>query len=473
MPQRRSRIAAALAQSELATALADLRDGLEVPPFTSEALAEAASASVAAPSLDLREVPFATLDPVGSRDLDQAFHLQRAGTGFTVRYAIADVPAFVAPGGALDAVARSRGETLYAANGSLPLHPRVLSERRASLLPGVERPALVWTFSLDAEGAVGDVRLERALIRSRMQLDYAGTQRALDAGEEHPASLLPEIGRLRIEQEVRRGGASLNLPDDEVVRRDDGSYGIERRSPLPVEEWNAQLSLMAGMAAAQLMLEARIGILRVMPQPDDDAFATFRRQTTALGVPWTQGRYGDYLRALDRDDPRTLPVLEAATSLFRGAGYRAFDGELPDERTQSAIATPYAHATAPLRRLVDRWSLTIALAVSEGNPVPEWVRESLPEVPGLMQASGQRSSQLASRTFDFVEAALLAPHVGEVFTALVIRVNASGNGVVQLSEPAVTAAVALPPGATAGETVRVLLTAADVAKGHVAFATGA
>ena len=226
---------------------------------------------------------------------------------------------------------------------------------------------------------------------------------------------------------------------------------------------------MTGMAAAQLMLQARIGILRTMPQPEDAAFETFRHQTEALGVPWTTGRYGDYLRTLDKEDPRTLPILEAASALFRGAGYVAFDGTVPAETTQAAIAAPYAHATAPLRRLVDRWSLTVALAVSRGEEVPAWVRQSLPLLPDLMRASAQRASALSSRTIDLVEAALLAPRVGETFDAVVIRRNGE-RGTVQIEEPPVTASVALPPEAAAGAAVRVTLTAAGVTKGQISFA---
>lgn len=144
MPQRRAHVAPSAAQSELAQALAALRASLDAPvEFSPEAEAEASSVAPAAPELDLRDVPFATLDPPGSKDLDQAFHLARAGSGFEVRYAIADVPSFVTAGGALDAAARERGQTLYAADGSIPLHPRALSEDRASLLPDVERPAQI------------------------------------------------------------------------------------------------------------------------------------------------------------------------------------------------------------------------------------------------------------------------------------------------------------------------------------------
>ncbi|QDE34553.1 RNB domain-containing ribonuclease [Microbacterium foliorum] len=469
MPQRRSHVAPSAAQTELAAALAALRESLDAPTdFPTSVVAEAEASEAAVPELDLRDIPFATLDPQGSRDLDQAFHLERRDSGYTVRYAIADVPGFVAPGGAVDAEARRRGQTLYAADGRIPLHPKVLSEDRASLLADADRPGLVWTFALDSAGVVEEFRLERALIRSRAQLEYASTQAALDRGEGGPAALLPEIGALRIEQEKIRGGASLNLPDVEVTRAADGTYAIERRHPLPVEEWNAQLSLMTGMAAASLMIGAGIGILRTMPQPDEKSFEAFRHQTEALGRPWTTGTYGDYLRELDREDPMTLPILEAAASLFRGAGYVAFDGSVPPDVEQAAIAAPYAHATAPLRRLIDRWSLAICLAVSEGREVPSWVRESLPDLPALMQESGQRASRLDSATINCVEAALMTPLVGSAVDATVIEIRGE-RAAVQIAEPAVTASAPIPADTVPGAVVRLRVVRADIARGEIEF----
>ena len=154
MPLRRARLTSSTAQSELAEALAALPVQLDVPQgFPAEVTAEAHAATATAPDLDLRDIPFATLDPAGSKDLDQAFHLERLGPAWRVRYAIADVPGFVAPGGTVDAEARKRGQTLYAADGAVPLHPPVIGERKASLLPGQDRPAYVWTFDLDDAGA--------------------------------------------------------------------------------------------------------------------------------------------------------------------------------------------------------------------------------------------------------------------------------------------------------------------------------
>ncbi|MFK0401472.1 RNB domain-containing ribonuclease [Microbacterium sp. NPDC090225] len=469
MPQRRSHVDSSAAQTELAVALSALRADLDAPlDFPADVLDEARSSTSASPHLDLRDVPFVTLDPAGSRDLDQAFHLERDDHGYAVRYAIADVPGFVTPGGSVDIEARRRGQTLYAADGSIPLHPPVLSEDRASLLPGVERPALVWTFRLDGDGSVVDTRLERARIRSRHQLEYAGVQEAIDRGEGGPAALLPEIGRLRIAQERARGGASLNLPDEEVVRTDDGGYAIRRRSPLPVEEWNAQLSLMTGMAAASIMLDAGVGILRTMPRPDDAAFDTFRRQAAALGRPWTTGDYGDFLRDLDRTDPLTLPVLQAAATLFRGAGYVTFDGSTPTGTMQAAIAAPYAHATAPLRRLVDRWTLTICLAVSRGEAVPTWVRDSLADLPGLMQESSQRASRLDAATVNAVEAALMTPLVDTWVDATIIELRGE-RARIQLADPAVTASASVPIDARPGEVVRLRVARADIGAGEIEF----
>ncbi|MFK4730179.1 RNB domain-containing ribonuclease [Agromyces mediolanus] len=480
MPARRTHLAPSSAQSELAGALAALRSELELPTgFDAEVLAEAEAAVRAEPrpTRDLRELPFATLDPAGARDLDQAFLIERrAGGGWLFRYAIADVPAFVRPSGSVDEEARRRGQSLYAADGMIPLHPPVIGVDRASLLPGEERAAYVWTFRLDDAGAVESTGLERALVRSQARLDYESAQHAVDAGaHDGPLAELPALGAARLEQERLRGGASLDLPDEEVLRDEHGAYRIERRLPLPVETWNAQLSILTGIAAAELMLAGGVGVLRTMPAPDADAVAAFRVRTEALGLAWPESLpYGEYLRSLDRGDPRTGPVLRAAASLFRGAGYAVFDGAPPADPVQAAIAAPYAHVTAPIRRLVDRWGLVASLAAAEGRSTPDWLRASLPELPALMQASAARASRLEQATLDRVEAALLADRIGEAFEATVVERRGEDRVVVQLDDPAVTASCAAPAGVPPepGERMPVVLEHADIRSGTVGFRPG-
>lgn len=458
------------ADGELAKVLTAIRAELGVAadfPTEVEAEARSAIASVTLPEKSLLDVPFFTIDPTGSLDLDQAMHLERTGAGYSVRYAIADVAAFVKPGGAIDLEVRRRGQTLYPPDGRIPLHPTVVSELAASLLPGEERGAYVWTFELDPDARLVSTDLVRARVRSRRRYSYEEVQRLVD-GDAPPAelALLKEFGLGRIALERERGGASLGRPDQEV-REVDGRYQLIRRRPLEAEGWNAQVSLLTGMAAAQLMLDGGIGILRTMPPPDAEAITWFRRRAKALGTPWeTDVGYGAYLRTLDPAEPAQLAILHAAASLFRGAGYTAFDDESPEHPVQSAVAAPYAHATAPLRRLVDRFVLVVCEALASGREVPGWARTALPEIPAIMASSDGLAGRLDNAVMSAVEAAVLHDRVGESFAATVIDVK-NGGGVLQLDDVAVTA-----PGEgrlVPGERVTATLVTADIDTGTVLF----
>lgn len=458
------------ADTELARALAALREEFDVTDeFPPNVIAEATEAVATAtlPETDLRELPFITIDPADSMDLDQAMQLERNGDGYVVRYAIADVPAFVVPGGAIDAEAHKRGQTYYPPDGRIPLHPTIVSEKVASLLPDEVRGAYVWTFDLDAEARVTRTRLDRAKVHSIGRYDYDEVQTLVDSGTAPEGiALLKEIGEKRIVLERQRGGASLGRPDQEI-HETDGRYTLVRRQPVEAESWNAQISLMTGMAAATLMLDGKVGILRTMPRPDDDSVAAFGRSAAALGTPWPEDMpYGEFLRTLDPADPYELAIMHAAASLFRGAGYTAFDAEVPELVIQSAVAAPYAHATAPLRRLVDRYVLVVCEALSNGREIPGWARDALPELPAIMAASDNLAGRINNESVKRVEAAVLRSKSGEVFPATVLREN-NGGGQIQLDDPAVTAQC--EGDLMAGESIRARLVSADIATGKVHF----
>ncbi|HWC32455.1 MAG TPA: RNB domain-containing ribonuclease, partial [Actinomycetota bacterium] len=146
-----------LPTEDLRPGLDEIRREFDVPgafPPEVEQEAERAAASPAGDDerRDARDLPRLTIDPPGSRDLDQAFGALRAGRGYRVHYAIADLTPFVRPGGAVDAETWRRGETGYMPDARAPLHPRVLSEGAASLLPAEDRPAVLWTIDLDERG---------------------------------------------------------------------------------------------------------------------------------------------------------------------------------------------------------------------------------------------------------------------------------------------------------------------------------
>jgi exoribonuclease R len=447
-----------------------LRRELKLPegyPAAGQQEAERSAAEPPRPPVDRTDIPFATIDPATSLDLDQAMCLRRrSGGGYRVHYAIADVVSWVRPGGPLDVETWGRGQTVYLPDGKVPLHPKVLSEDAASLLPDRDRPAVVWTIDLDADGATVAVGVERALVRSRAKLAYERVQSDVDGGQAaEPVALLPEIGKLLIERGLARGALNLPTPDQEIEQDGDG-WRLRLRAPLAVEEYNAQISLLTGMSAAKIMIDGRIGVLRTMPVPQPEAVAKLRAAAPALGVLWPAGvQAGAVIATLDPADPRSAAFLDQAAELMRGAGYRAFEGQAPVDSGHGAVAAPYAHVTAPLRRLADRYATEVCLALHSGAEVPDWVRQALPRLPEVMTASGRVAGAAERGAVDLVEAVLLAGRVGEVFEAAVLDVD---PGVVALEDPPVRARCE-GDGLVPGTQVRVRLVEADPSRRKVVF----
>ncbi|WP_116452108.1 RNB domain-containing ribonuclease [Blastococcus litoris] len=451
---------------------AAIRAEFEVPEeFPAVVLAEAElrAAQPRLPELDATDVPLVTLDPVGSRDLDQAVHLERRGDGFRVSYAIADVGAAVDLGGPLDAEARRRGQTLYSPDRRTPLHPPVLSEGAASLLPGELRAAALWTVDLDADGEVAGVQLRRARVRSRAQLDYPAVQAQADAGTLPDAlALLPAIGALLQQRAAERGAIELGTPDQSVEAASDGGWRLVLRGDLPVEGWNAQISLLTGRCAAALMLEGGVGVLRTLPPPRPQDVEQLRLLAPALGVDWPAGAApGAVVAGLDPARPGHAAFLEEAVILLRGAAYTAFDGAAPEQPGHGGVGAPYAHVTAPLRRLVDRFGTEVCLALAAGREPDPALRAALPELPALMAASDRRTRDAERAVVDATEAWLLRGREGQDFPAVVVEAE-DGRGTVVLDDLAIRGRCT-GEGLRPGTRVRVRLETADVQARSVAF----
>ena len=460
----------------VAACLADLRAELRIPSgFPPQVTAEAEEAAVAGPAglgprQDHTGLDLVTVDPPDSLDLDQAYTAERRGSGVRVWYAIADVAAFVPANGAVAAESLQRGVTLYAPDGRASLHPEVLSEGAASLLPDGDRPALLWRMDLDSDGIMTDAEVVRATVRSRAKLSYRDVQQDIDGGmAAAPLQLLRRVGLGRLEVEADRGGVSLNLPSQEVVAVGDG-FELHYDRTLPVERWNAQISLLTGMAAADLMVSAGVGLLRTLPPAPDDVLLALRNAARTLDIPWADDQtYADAVRELGPDRPTHAAFLAVAVRALRGAGYAAFDGEVPGHHEHAAIAAPYAHVTAPLRRVVDRYAGEIALAICRGGRPPDWVMDTLDDLPSVMGRARSRESALERNVVDLTEALVLEPEVGRRFDAVVTVVDREGRATIQLRRPAVIAALEDPGAAEPGDELTVELVAADPEARRVTF----
>ena len=461
---------------ELEAGISQIQAEMKVTPdFPDEVVAAAkeAAAEPRLPSRDRTDMPFVTIDPPGSMDLDQALFIERDGDGYVVHYAIADLAAFITPGDPVDEEAHRRGETLYGADSTIPLHPTELSEGAASLLPDEVRPALVWSIKVDETGEGNDVVVERGLVRSRARYDYEQVQKQIDEGSaEESLMLLREVGKLRLEREAARGGVSLPLPEQEVDVEGD-HWRLTFRSLLPVEQWNAQISLLTGFAAASLMVYARVGLLRTLPPADPRDVQRLHRTARALKIDWpAEQLYPDFIRSLDPSQPAHAAMITACTRLLRGAAYVSFNGEVPEQPQHAALASEYAHVTAPLRRLADRYALEVCASLCAGDEVPDWVVTGLKEMPEVMAQSGRRSHQYEGAVLDLVEAGVLRGREGERFAAVVVDLDDRDEkrGTVTLQDPAVEAEVTSADKLPLGEDVEVTLQTADVRSRTVEFA---
>ena len=427
--------------------------------FPDEVLVEAERAAAADwprdGRVDLRDREFVTIDPPGSMDLDQAMLLERDGDGFAVNYAIADVSAIVPAGGAVEREAWLRGQTVYLPDKRVSLYPPAISEGAASLLPDQERPALVYRIGLDSSGAQRSARLDRAVVRSHRRLAYG----------EGTIPLLEEIGERRIAIARERGALSLDAPAQEVVPDPTAPYGyrLELEQRRPDEDWNAEISLLAGMAAAGIMRERGVGLLRTMGAADAYRVDRVRAAAQALGVAWPGGEtFEHFAMRLDPSIPREAALIEEARDAMGHAGYRYFEGAVPPDAIHAGIAAFYAHTTAPLRRLADRYVLEL---VAGGGD-----RAALQKLPEVMAEAGGRAARVEAAVVDDMEARLLEHRVGETFAAVAMENDRRGT-IIRIADPPVRARMHADPTPTPGDAVRAQLIRADPVSRSLEFRT--
>lgn len=447
----------------LATGLAKIRTEFHVlDGFPPDVIALAQTAARWEPSqhADRTAIPFVTLDPATSTDLDQAFSIEASGSDLLLHYAIADVAWFVEDGDAVDLEAWARGETLYLPDGKAGLYPQVLAEGAASLLPSGPRPAVVFTIRIAADGAVRLDGAERAIIQSRAKLAYDSV-RASDV----PAGFA-EIARRMAANEERRGASRVDPPEQEVEQLADGTFQLSFRPLQQSEQDNAALSLAANMAIADAMLAHRTGLFRVMAPPDASKVQRLRSAAQALGLSWPASTsLRDYQRTLDPGDRQQAALMLEIRRAGSGASYQPYtEGVVP---WHEAMAATYAHATAPLRRLADRYVVRCALAIANGQPVPQAVTDGFARLPTVMGRADARASQINHAAIDLAEAVMLKGRQGEIFKAVVTDV-ADQRMRVQLSNMPVVANVKAS-GFRQGDSLTLRLVSADPDQRSIVF----
>lgn len=483
-----------------------------------EALDEAPRADERKDRIDLRHLPFVTIDPARAKDHDDAVFAEEVaspsvravdgepkGPAFAKRLwvAIADVAHFVEAGGFLDADARRRGNSFYFPDRALPMLPERLSSDLCSLRPDVDRRAMVAELRIDAAGQVVDALFHEAWIRSRARLSYEDAAAWL-AEPEREGEAAPEWGpSLRLLDEIatafsaarrRAGGLELLLPEVEIVvdgegRPVDARLRARNRAHMLIEE----AMLAANRAVARALVRAdRPTLHRVHPPPTarklDDLAVLLERH--GIDPPTDLEEPGALARVLD--EAKGAPFEERLhVAVLRSMSQARYEAE---SRGHYALRFDhYLHFTSPIRRYADLQVHRALRRLMRGErPAAEGVGDEASIASLAAWLSGrERVAQEAERDAEaLASCALMAGRVGDTFSAEIT--GASEFGVfVRLDRPAVSGLVPMRGLAgnwefdpaedailqaggrarlTAGETIQVRLADVDRDRGRLAFA---
>jgi len=447
--------------------------------------------------LDLRVLPFVTIDPVRARDHDDAVFAERAADGFRLHVAIADVSHFVPAGSALDREARARGNSIYLPDRVIPMLPERLSGELCSLRPDQDRLALAVEIRVDAEGEPHRVRIAPAWIRSRARLAYEVAAAQMEGGRDAEAPVLASLRSLAAAAErlrarrVARGSLDLDLAEAEPQVDPDGRVIAIGRAPRTIAHRAIEEAMLAAnRVVASLLVEAGWPTLhRVHEPPDPRELAGLEPVLASLGL-WP----GRMRRA---PGPADLPGLVAAArergapaavhALLVRAMRQARYADAPLGHFALGFAH-YLHFTSPIRRYAD---LVVHRAVKAWLAGERPPRADLAALAEHVSRRERAAAEAEFQALDWKRAALLLPRVGERFEGRVSAVAAPGLFVTleAVCGDGLVPARALPPDAhldlrrmgvsvgreriRLGDAVAVRLAAVDPARGRFRLALAA
>jgi ribonuclease R len=426
--------------------------------FPPEAIAEAEAARPPAlgDRTDLRDLPLVTIDPPDARDHDDAVFAEPDGDGHAIWIAIADVPAYVTPGSALDREARLRGNSTYFPDRVVPMLPDALSGDLCSLHEGVDRACIAVRIALDAQGNATGHRFHRALMRSPASLTYEEVQAAVDgAPAPHVSPHLDTLKALYAAYDAlkaaraRRAPLDLDLPERRIELSEAGEVtSVAFKDRLDAHRLIEEFMIAANVAAAEALEARRTDLLyRVHEEPPEDKMDALRETARASGFALPKGQVTrpallNDLLAAARDTELSELISMSTLRSMNQAYYAA------DNLGHFGLALRrYAHFTSPIRRYADLIVHRALISAHGWGPDPkvdglsDWDLEHL-EATAKLISEAERRSMIAERdTNDRYLAAFLADKVGASFTGRITGVQSFG-AFVRLDE---TGADALVP----------------------------
>jgi ribonuclease R len=385
---------------------------------------------------DLRGLELVTIDGAKAKDFDDAVYVEKAGKGFRLIVAIADVAHYVAPGSPLDREALERGNSYYFPQSVEPMFPEALSNGLCSLNPNVPRLAVCAEIDFDGAGRPRDERFYPAVIKSHARLTYSQVQRALFENNQDERMrlepLLPMLGdcealaRKLSERRKERGSLDFDLPEPEILFNIYGEATDIRPRPRNFAHQIIEEFMIAANEAVARRLEnaGNPCLFRVHPEPDREKLRNLFKmlEGTELRAEVPKEVNPKSIQALLQAAEGTNMEFLVNRLVLRSMMQAEYD---PRNIGHYGLASEcYCHFTSPIRRYADLLNHRSLKSLLAGKGAPR---------TGDLSAVGNQISKLERKAMEAEREILkrltilfLRDKVGESFTGVINGVSDFG-----------------------------------------------
>jgi exoribonuclease-2 len=457
----------------------------DFPPETGQQLAEIKAhppqLTASSKVQDLRNLLWSSIDNDTSRDLDQIEVAEPLPNGdVKVRIGIADVDAFVAKDSPIDRHAERETTSVYTGVAIFPMLPNELSTGASSLLPDVDRPAVVTEFVVDANGEVSSSNVYRAIVRNKAQLTYNAVGAWLEGTAAAPPKVEEELqAQLKLQDQTaqllrkrRYENGALDLDTSEVlpVLLNEQVVDVVKATRNHATELIEDFMVAANGVVARL-LEKVCSLRRIVRTPLhwDGIVRLAGTQGEKLPATPDSKALNDFLVKRKTADPDHFADLSLAVIKLVGPGEYVIEcpGE-PSEGHFGLAVQDYTHSTAPNRRFPDVVTQRLVKALLDGKPGP-YSHNDLAAIAMNCTQKGDAARKVERDMSKRLSALAMSHRIGEIFNAMVTGTTPKGT-FVRVAQPHMEGLLTQgAQGLNVGDALRVKLVRTDVQQGFIDF----
>ncbi len=389
--------------------------------------------------VDLRHLPFVTIDGEDARDFDDAVYCEpRKKGGFQLYVAIADVSHYVRPHSALDREAIKRGNSVYFPSKVVPMLPEALSNGICSLNPHVDRLAMVAEVGLSADGKISRTRFYRAVFHSKARLTYTQVADWLSKQSvpaEHQSiwpnlQALYSVYNVLLASRKLRGAIDFDVMETRIEF--DENRKIKRIVPLVRNDAHRLIEecmLIANVAVARFLEKAQIPMLyRVHETPDVEKITTLRQFLGEFGLQLAGGKkpqpkdfQNTLITASNRPESHLIETV-MLRSLKQAQYVESNNGHF-------GLAYPaYTHFTSPIRRYPDLLIHRALGHVLDRFPVEEFAYnlEEMGRLGKSCSLTERRADEATREVVSWLKCEYMQDKLGQEFEGTISSVTSFG-----------------------------------------------